>query len=180
MDARRRADGRLNGRPVFIVGFMGSGKSTVARVAGQLCGWPSRDTDEMVERSAGRPIERIFGESGEGRFRSLEWAVLRSLAGGGRAIVATGGGLFAGLLQRRFMAGEGRTVWLDVPLPECVRRIGSAGGRPLWPADDPLGLRALYEKRRAVYALADRRVSGVGEPEAVARRVLRTVGEVFP
>jgi shikimate kinase len=161
-------------RPLFLVGFMGSGKSTAARLVGRLTGWPVHDTDELVEQRAGRSIEQIFRESGEGPFRQLEWEALQGLSGCGRAIVATGGGLFAGLSQRRHMAGEGWTVWLDVPLAECLRRVGAAGGRPLWPAGDPLGLQALYEKRRAVYALADRRVPGEGEPEAVARRLLRS------
>jgi shikimate kinase len=161
---------------VFLVGFMGSGKTTVARRAAELAGWPAWDTDELVERRAGRSIERIFAESGEGHFRSLEWDALRSLGAAGPAIVATGGGAFAGLCQRRFMAQQGDTVWLDVQLEECARRLGRAGARPLWPGADRLGLRVLYEKRRAVYALADRRVCGAGEPEAVARRVLRAVG----
>lgn len=176
-------------RPVYLVGFMGSGKSTVAELAARLTGWQAWDTDDLVERREGRSIEQIFRESGEGRFRYLEWEVLRQLGSPGRSVVATGGGLFAGLLQRRFMARHGRTVWLDVPLDECLRRVEEGGGlppgsaasppvrsRPLWQAADPRALRVLYEKRRAVYALAGRRVQGVGEPEAVARMVLQAVG----
>jgi len=163
-------------RPVFLVGFMGSGKTTTAQGAARLAGWPAWDTDQLVERRSGCSIERIFAECGEGRFRDLEWEALQSLATAGQALVATGGGAFAGLCQRRFMARHGQTVWLDVSLDECVRRLGRADGRPLWPASDRLGLRALYEKRRAVYALADRRISGEGAPEAVARRLLGVVG----
>jgi shikimate kinase len=122
-------------------------------------------------------IERIFAERGEGAFRELEWQALLSLAEGGPQVAATGGGLFLGFAQRRFLRTRGTSVWLDVPLEECRRRVGVAQGRPLWPAGDPVALRALFDKRRAAYALAAHRVAGwPGDPGEVAGRVLAAIG----
>ena len=87
-------------RPLFLVGFMGSGKSTTARVLSSQLGFRSVDTDEIVEAREGRSIDQIFRESGEGFFRKAEWEVLSSLNGHPRLLVATGGGLYLGTEQR--------------------------------------------------------------------------------
>jgi shikimate kinase len=167
-------------RPIFLVGFMGSGKSTVARRLAEHVGWDAVDTDDLVERRAGRTIEAIFVESGEGRFRSLEQEALESLDGRPRTIVSTGGGLFLGLAQRRWMRSRGTTVWLDAPLEVCRARIGPGPGRPLWRSEDPIALRAMYERRRAAYALADVRVdAGTGAPEELVGAILLRLTRAF-
>jgi shikimate kinase len=146
-------------RPLFLVGFMGSGKTTVGRLLAARLGWPFHDTDALVEARDGRAVARIFEESGEARFRELEQDVLAAL-GGAPAVVATGGGLFQSARARRWLWRHGRTVWLDVPLAVAIARVGVGVGRPMWLAGDRLALRALFEKRRAAYALARRRVDG--------------------
>src|SRR4029077_7764818 len=83
--------------PVYLVGFMGAGKSTVGRVLTARLGWEFADVDALVESAEGREIEAIFRDSGEGRFREAEWDALRSLGGRRRLVVATGGGLFLGV-----------------------------------------------------------------------------------
>jgi shikimate kinase len=165
-------------RPIFIVGFMGSGKSTVSRLLAARLGREVLDTDEWVTRREGRSIERIFTESGEGHFRRVEQEALESLDPSKASVVSTGGGLFLGLAQRRFMKQRGPTVWLDAPLEACRERVGAqAGGRPLWRTEDPVALRALFEKRRAVYALADLRVdAGPAAPEAIVGGILLRLG----
>ncbi len=164
---------RRDDRPVFLVGFMGSGKSAVSRELAELLSWDFADTDDLVVAHEGRSIERIFRDSGEGGFREAEWLELQALAGRKRLVVATGGGLFLGVVQRRLMKQEGRTVWLDVPYEVARVRVGGSGGRPLWrPEEGEEALRAFFEKRRAAYALADLRVDGAaGTPSEVARRV---------
>jgi len=163
--------------PVFLVGFMASGKTTVGRLlAGELeCDFA--DTDELVEQREGRPIDRVFAESGEGHFRRVEWEVLQGLGGLARAVVATGGGLFLGHAQRRWMIGHGRTVWLDVPLELARERVAGqsvdARARPLWDSRDPVAQRALFERRRATYALADYRADASGSPAETVRVVER-------
>ena len=160
-------------RPIFLVGFMGSGKSAVGRQLADQLGWDFADTDALVESEEGRSIERIFRESGEGSFREAEWRVLRGLEGARRLVVATGGGLFLGLLPRQTIKRLGRTVWLDVSIETALGRTKNGEGRPLWERDDPTAMRGFFEKRRAAYALADVRVDASrGFPEAVGALIL--------
>jgi shikimate kinase len=161
-------------RPIFLVGFMGCGKSAAGRALAAETGWELVDTDVLVEEREGRSIESIFRESGEGRFREVEWSVLQGLAGRREIVVATGGGLFLGVPQRRWLRSAGVTVWIDVPLAVVEQRLGpSAVERPLWSTSDRPALRAVFERRRAAYALADHRVPGIpGGPREVALRVL--------
>ncbi len=159
-------------RPVFLIGFMGAGKSVVAQALADLLGWSVVDTDHLVERAEGRSIDAIFRESGEGAFRRAEAEALEALNGKERIVVATGGGLFLGAKQRRWMKRRGRTVWLDVPLEIAAERVGSGDDRPLWFPEDPAEFRAFFEKRRAAYALAETRVDAAnGRPEAIAERI---------
>ena len=162
-------------RPVFLVGFMGSGKSAVGAAIAERWGWRCIDTDRVVERRAGLAIEEIFRQSGEGRFREMEWDALRELAGQRRVVVATGGGLFLAVHAREFMRREGTSVWLDAPLHIVRERIGIEG-RPLWRSEDPIALRAFFERRRATYALADLHVVAAGaDLESLAERVAKTL-----
>lgn len=156
---------------IALVGFMGSGKTEVGRSLAALLDLPFADTDALVVARAGKAIESIFREDGEGKFRELEWEALRSLEGEGDAVVATGGGLFLGVAQRGFLRRHARTVWLDVSL-DVARSRASREARPLWRDEDPVAFRAMFEKRRAAYALADVRVAAdEADPAAVARRV---------
>ena len=171
----------MSDRPVFLIGFMGSGKSTVGRELASALSWDFTDTDDRVEQHEGRSIERIFHDSGEAAFRRAEWEALQTLDGRPRCVVATGGGLFLAARRRRWLRERGATVWLDVPLEACRRRVAGGPARPLWDPDaDPLAFRALFERRRAAYALAGLRVSGSGPAEEAVRGVLEGLGLVFP
>jgi shikimate kinase len=158
---------------VFLVGFMGAGKTVVGRALAERTGFAFVDTDAAVVQAAGMSIEEIFRRSGEGAFREAEWRALCAIADSGPAVVATGGGLFLGVENRRLVRRLGRSVWLDVPLAVAAARVPSAAiERPLW-SEDPLVLRALFERRRAAYALADARVdAGRDAPEAIASLIL--------
>ncbi len=159
-------------RPIYLVGFMGSGKSTVAVELARLTGRRAVDTDELIVSRDGRSIERIIGDEGEPHFRELESAVLREAAAADDLVVATGGGLCLQAANRRFLRRRGRSVWLDLPLERCRIRVGGGAGRPLWPAGDPMEARALFERRAVGYSLSELRVDADGEPAEVARRVL--------
>lgn len=172
--------GPLSGRAIVLVGFMGCGKSAVGRLLADLLGREFVDTDERVETRSGMTIDRIFAELGEGRFRELEWEVLESLGKATGQVVSAGGGLYLGHRQRERVRGLGTAVWLDVSLETARRRVGRGLDRPLWNEDDPIALRALFEKRRASYALADLRVDanrrGPGEVADAIRSRLSPVG----
>lgn len=163
-------------RPIFLIGFMGSGKTEVgARLATRL-GWEFADTDRWVEARAGRSVERIFAEWGEGRFREWESDALAALRSRHGAVIATGGGLFTCRAHRAAIRTSGVSVWLDVSLEGVRGRIGEFGGRPLWRSDDLVVQRAFFERRRATYALADHQVDAEsGDVEAVVDRVLAAV-----
>ena len=104
--------------------------------------------------------------------------MLRSLEARTGAVVATGGGAFTEAATRRWLASIGHTVWLDVPLDVARRRVGDGAGRPLWPANDPVALRALFERRQAVYALAGLRVdASCDDPAVVVDRILDRLPE---
>ena len=164
---------------IFLVGFMGSGKTSVGRRVAERRGWKFLDTDALAEQREGRTIEEIFADSGEAHFRRLEWEILRSLEARSQTVVATGGGLFQSATNRRFMGQIGTSVWLDSSLEECSRRVAPATGRPLWTDRDPARLRALFEKRRAAYALARVRIAPVGPPERVAEDLLERLRPFF-
>jgi shikimate kinase len=160
-------------RTLFLVGFMGSGKSTVGACLAARLDRKIVDTDQRVVEREGRSIERIFAESGEDYFRRAETDVLCDIRADAPLVVATGGGLFLGAEQRRLMKDRGVTVWLDVDAATVRRRVGDGRGRPLWPTEDPVEFRAFFERRRAVYALADFRVpAGSQDPHAIAATVL--------
>jgi shikimate kinase len=145
---------------LYLVGFMGSGKSTVGRALAERLGWAFRDVDDRIEAAVGITISRIFEERGEPEFRRIEsQAILdcvREIEGGHPSVVALGGGAFAQENNRALLAENGVTVWLDCPFELVKRRVAQAEHRPL--ARDEQKFAALYETRRAAYAQADYRV----------------------
>lgn len=155
---------------VYLVGFMGSGKSVVGRALAEKLSYRFVDTDTLVEETESRSIERIFAESGEPHFRQREREVLQALAKEKHVVVATGGGLFQGESERKIIESHGVSVWLDTPLETIWERCRSIGGRPLF--GDLPELEALFETRRAGYALANHHV------RAGARPVLEIVEEI--
>ena len=88
-------------------------------------------------------------------------------------LVATGGGLFLNASNRRVIRRTGSSVWLDVSLDLLRGRLGTGEGRPLWISGDPVSMRALFERRRSTYALADHRVDAdAGTPREIALRAI--------
>jgi len=164
--------------PVFLTGFMGSGKSTVGRALAARGGGAFADTDDLVVATEGRSIERIFRESGEGAFRAAEERALIGLGEARGKVVATGGGLFLGASQRARMKRLGTVLWLDVPLEVAVDRVGDGDGRPLWLPDEPIEFRRWYDRRRTTYALAHARVSAEASPDEVVERCLEALARL--
>lgn len=164
--------------PLILVGFMGSGKSTVGRELAQGLGWHFADLDDRIEAAAGRPIEAIFRERGEADFRELERRELLQLLGESRSrrtVVALGGGTFAQPQnQETIRACSGCTVFLEVPLEELLQRCAGMSNRPLF--RDEASFRALYEYRLGYYRQAAVTVqAGGAEPGAISERVLEQV-----
>jgi len=163
---------------VFLVGFMGSGKTSVGRVLSTHLGLAFIDLDDRIARHAGKSVPGIFAEDGEAAFRAHERAALVALepellAG---AVIATGGGACQDAAARAWMQARGTMVWLDVPLETIERRVPRDGSRPLF--GDRRALDALYQERRSGYASAGLRVDADAlAPEDVARLVALRLGE---
>ena len=145
---------------VYLVGFMGAGKTTLARALGARLDWRVEDVDERIETREGRAIATIFAREGEAYFRSVERQVLLDLLPIRHAVVATGGGTFADPENRALINRDGFSVWLDVPLSAVIDRVPSDGRRPL--AADRSRFEQLYETRRTAYRQAHLRLDGSG------------------
>lgn len=158
---------------IFLVGFMGSGKSTIGRALAHELGWSFVDLDEEIERREGTTIGRIFDERGESAFREIEFETLgqlvKTIQRGQPQVISLGGGTFHGHENFQLISHNGVTVWLDCPLATVERRVSAADHRPL--ARDPERMRELFEARREGYARADHRIeiSSDNEHDAVAR-----------
>ena len=137
---------------VYLVGFMGAGKTTIGRALARRLGWQVTDIDEMVERRERMTVADIFARKGEAYFRAAEKAVLMEQLPTRHVVVATGGGTFVDPQNRAVINQDGASVWLDVPMERLIALIPSDGRRPL--AADRVEFERLYVLRRAAYEQA--------------------------
>jgi len=160
---------------VYLVGFMGCGKSTVGRALADELGWSFFDLDADIEQAAGATIANIFETRGEEVFRKLETEALQkrvmSVRGGHPQVISLGGGAFTNQENFDLAANHGVTIWLDTPLEIIEARIAAETHRPL--AADPDRFRRLYESRRDDYARADYHIETADHmPEAIVARII--------
>jgi 3-dehydroquinate synthase len=164
---------------ITLIGPLGTGKSTVARVIAQRLGWEAVDTDDLIVVSAGKEIEVIFETEGEAAFRQREAEVLRRIAPRQNVVIAAGGG--ATLLEenRRLIAETGLVFCLAASPETLMARMQDRVGRarPMLEARDrALRLKRLLDQRAAVYDLADFTIAtDVLSPDEVADEVVRLV-----
>jgi shikimate kinase len=156
---------------VYLVGFMGAGKTTAARVLGKRLDWKVEDIDACIEREERRDIPTIFRQDGEPYFRSRERQVLVNLLPERGVVVASGGGTFVDPANRELMLRDGAVVWLDAPLATVLSRIPLDGRRPL--AADRLEMEQLYNQRLAAYRQAHFKVdAGRGSVEGLVDAIV--------
>ena len=166
---------RLSGRSLYLVGMMGSGKTSTGRPLAEQLGYGFVDADAVIEQAAGCSIPEIFERDGEAGFRALESQVLNAIGQRHSLVVATGGGVVTqqenwGLLH------SGIVVWLDVVPEQLMQRLrADSTVRPLLQTVDPdAALNALLNQRRPLYAEADLTVVIDQEtPDAVADGILQ-------
>lgn len=161
---------------IYLVGFMGCGKSTAGKALAEELGWSFYDLDSEIEQSATESISKIFETRGEEAFRRLETDVLRkrvmSVRGGRPQVVSLGGGAFTIQENVDLVENHGVSIWLDTPIEVIEARIAAETHRPL--ATDPVRFRRLYESRRDAYGQADYRIdTGDHTPEAIVARILQ-------
>lgn len=149
-------------RHVFLVGFMGSGKTSVGQELARRKSWEFIDLDQVIERSAGQSIPEIFHDQGEPEFRRIETAALKDLLASSSdktRVVALGGGAFVHSGNAAAIAqAPGRVIFLDAPVAELLRRCRQQRSleRPL--TQDETGFCRLYEQRRPQYLAGTLRV----------------------
>jgi shikimate kinase len=167
-------------RPLILTGFMGSGKSSVGRVLAKRLCCPFVDLDAEIVATAGRSINDIFSHDGEQAFRSMENACLKRILGGGRSVIATGGGVVVSDDNRSNMRRQGIVVNLVVSLPQVLKRLDGAADRPLFAGSNAANsVKLLMDDREQFYTDADIRIDTDGKSvEDVAAEILRFVEEL--
>lgn len=167
-------------RPVFLLGMMGAGKSSVGRLLAHRRGGSFIDLDVRIERMFAAAVAELFA-AGESYFRACERTALRTLLAepgffGSAAVVATGGGVVVDRDNLAAMAAAGPTVYLEVPVEGLAARLRTAEQRqhrPLLAGDQPLDaqLAAILRARAAAYASAALTVDGAPEPARVVAAI---------
>jgi len=160
---------------IYLIGFMGAGKSTVGVQLAEQLGFEFHDLDEVIEEETGKSIPELFREDGEERFRDLETQFLREQSRSSNPLVlATGGGVPQREENRQIMRETGITIYLDVDFDVIYDRIREGENRPLVPDGEDAyeELRSLWERRQKFYREADVVVELSDEtPGAVVREL---------
>ena len=144
-------------QPIFLVGFMAAGKTTVGRELASALAFDFVDLDEYIEKQMGKRVWEIFAEMGEAHFRQLERQAIAESRNWQKTIVALGGGAYIDDQNRAMLREIGKTIWLDCPLEVCLSRIAQDGSRPLAKSHEEM--RELLEKRIPAYTQSDLRIS---------------------
>jgi shikimate kinase len=147
---------------LFLVGFMGSGKSTVGPVLAARLGRSFHDLDRLIEHEEGMPVGEIFRQKGELHFRSIESEVLRRLVLQPPAVIALGGGAFASPENRQLIRRNGTSIWLKIPLSVARDRCLSDPSRPL--AQSESEFTRLFHSRQPLYQSANLLIQVGGRP----------------
>ena len=176
---------RAAGNAVFLVGFMGAGKTSVGRALGEHLNWVFEDLDDRIQQREGRTVAEIFRDSGEPAFRRAEHAaleqVLEELRGGVARIVALGGGAFVQDENAAMLLASGvPTVFLDAPVEQlwqrCSKQASETGAeRPLLGGVEQF--RNLHASRRKGYMKASVKMkTGSRTVKAIAAEIAESLG----
>lgn len=158
---------------IYLVGFMGTGKSSVGTLLAQKMGWPFVDLDTIIEAGQGATIREIFERAGEAFFRQIEHAALVEVSKKEPAVIALGGGTFAqkpnfDLIRQ----GRGVTIWLDCSIEELWQRCSAMDNRPLF--RDRESFSQLYEHRLPYYRQSEFKIlTGGRSPEEIVQEIMR-------
>ena len=163
---------------VYLVGFMGCGKTSVGGRLARRLGWSFIDLDAAIEERAGESIRRIFSVRGESCFREIEREELRRVSRLHAVVVALGGGAFCTEENRRIVESTGLSVWLDAPMEVLLARCAVDDTRPLFTTAEELA--ALLKRRIPFYEKADIRLDVGGlTVDAAAEQIHRRLEKRF-
>ncbi len=166
----------LRGRSIFLIGMMGSGKSSTGPVLAEILKYKYVDLDVLIEKLTKKTIEKVFSEEGEEYFRDLETQCLQEIIKLPSVVVSTGGGVVLkkenwGILR------QGIIVWLDINKEIALNRLNSKDNiRPLLKGNIDIKYEEIFETRKDIYAQADLRVEINNEGvKNVAEKILNTL-----
>jgi shikimate kinase len=144
---------------IVLIGFMGTGKSTVGRLLAERLGWDLVDTDHYIEKQEGMTIPELFRTKGEAYFRDAETRAIRDIMGRTKQVVATGGGSVLAEENRTCMKLNGYVVALTASVETIILRVGGDSNRPLLQGKASEAVPQLLERRRHAYDFADLRIA---------------------
>lgn len=161
-------------RNIVLVGFMGSGKTTVGKLLAGKTGMPLLDMDSMIVERAGKSINDIFADDGEPHFRALERALVQELAATEGHIISTGGGIVLNPKNIEDFEKTGLVVCLLVDAETVLDRVRHDTTRPLLAGDKEAKILELLESRKALYASITHKIdtSGHSSPEPIADEII--------
>ena len=161
---------------LYLIGMMGCGKTTCAGLLSSALGLPCLDTDQEIERSAGRTVSEIFAEQGEAYFRDLETDICRDLSEKENLIVACGGGLPLREENRRLLREHGTVIFLNRD-PKTIYAQADMSGRPLGQQGEAAFLER-FARREPIYRAAAHIIIGdCAAPEETVAEILRKLEE---
>ncbi|MBI4161576.1 MAG: shikimate kinase [Acidobacteria bacterium] len=159
---------------IFLVGFMGAGKTTVGTLLARRLGWSFVDIDQEIQRREGRTIREIFQTDGEAQFRRLETRILHDLPADTPQVVATGGGTITVEANLRFTQSQGLSIWLRCPLEMILQRCRDSRERPLIGGRESIA--ALLARREPFYRRARLHLDTAGaSPEEIVDQILAAI-----
>jgi shikimate kinase len=174
MNVERGKGTAENNRLIFLVGFMGAGKTVIGRELARALEFEFIDLDETIERRAGASVKEIFSTRGEAEFRRMEHEALEQCLDLSDYVIALGGGAFVKRENRELASRAGITVWLDCPIDVCLERIRKDKTRPL--LGERTQMQLLLQQRQPFYRLADYRVESSGRsPAEIALEIARLI-----
>ncbi|GGA31549.1 shikimate kinase [Kroppenstedtia guangzhouensis] len=167
------------GKHIILIGFMGTGKSTVGQMLAEQLECPWLDTDTEVERLAGKSIPQLFEEEGEAHFRRWEKRVLQQVLEQTPSVITTGGGIVLDPENVFRIRSRGWVVALDASEEELLRRLTADRSRPLLRGDVRKRVTDLKKSRRNAYNFADFSLDTTGKsPQETAEKILQQWKEI--
>ena len=162
--------------PLFIVGYMASGKTVIACKLAESLGYPWLDTDQIIENEEGIPISTIIDTQGEPAFRMLEYEVIQNISSTTPTIISTGGGLpcYNNLMDK--LTALGTTIYIETPIAHIVERLAKDNTRPLIKGLNRTELQEYvtkhYYARRRIYEQSDLRIRNNNTIDKVVERIV--------